>query len=116
MEHNFSMNFKVRDGASLAVEKKGLDGKQSVSKGIRKVQQHNGAVTISGNTENDEEKTDNMDKVILLWRTLYHTYSESPGGQKKWIIYKKKEGSLILKCYRKLLDLEKEFKTPNWPC
>lgn len=114
MDINFSVNFKGIDGTSLTAEKKGLNGKPRMSESMRKVKQRNGALTISSNTKNDEEKTDNMDKVYTCIENLI-LYTLSPGGPKKWITYIKK-GSLMLKCYRKALDFEKEFKIPNWSC
>lgn len=41
-----------------------------MSKGIREDQRRNSAVTLSGNTENDEEKMDNMDQVYTCMENL----------------------------------------------
>lgn len=53
-----------------------------MSEGIRKVKQQNGAVTISRNTENEEEKTDNMDKVYTCIENLILYTLRKPSGTK----------------------------------
>ena len=54
-----------------------------MSEGIRKVKQQNGAVTIRRNTENEEEKTDNMDKVYTCIENLILYTLRKPSGTKK---------------------------------